>query len=232
MAQDGPGTSPDAAVRAIHTAASRRRTTLGPEEREVLRAELEAVDGVQRAVLEGPPMTVLLVCDATTGSPVEPAARAVLARSGLAMEDVEVQMAYAPSPQPRRRVRFVEARVDVARVGRARATVELEWGGVVHAAAMEGEGGPAMELRLVALATLRALEAVLNRGQEFHLVGIKVVRAFDQDMVVAMTRAEQMPEASLVGAALSAGNAHRAAALAVLNATNRFLGNYLANLDG
>jgi hypothetical protein len=35
-----------------------------------------------------------------------------------------------------------------------------------------------------------------------------------------------------VGAALASGDPHRAAALAVLNATNRVLGNYLSHSNG
>jgi hypothetical protein len=222
--------SAGATVRAIHTAAvSRGRAPLDAEACALMRAELEALDGIHRAVLEGSPLSVLLVCDATGSVPAELTARAVLAQHGLGGKDVDVQVCYAPSPQPRRRVRFVDARLDVPRVGRARATVELEWGGMVYAESMEGEGGHAMELRLVSLATLRVLEVVMRGSLGFQLVGIKVVRAFDEDMAVAMVHADAFPD-SLVGASLAAGNQHRAAALAVLNATNRFLGNYLANL--
>jgi hypothetical protein len=226
------GSHPDVSVRAIHTAQSVRRAVLTPADLAALARELETLDGVARAVVEGPPLRVLLVCDPGSAAPVEPAARALLLRAGVAPEDVQVQVSFAPSPQPRRRVRFSDARLDVPRVGRARATVELEWAGELHAQQMEGESGPAMELRLVGLATLRSLESVLGNGLEFQLVGIKTVRAFDEDMVVAIVRAEQLPGAKLVGAALATGNPHRAAALAVLNATNRSLGNYLANLDG
>jgi hypothetical protein len=37
---------------------------------------------------------------------------------------------------------------------------------------------------------------------------------------------------ALIGASLATGDVHRSAALAVLNATNRVLGNYLANSEG
>jgi hypothetical protein len=221
--------SAGATVRSIHSAAGRGRAALDADARDRLRAELEALDGIRRAVVDGSPLSVLLVCDATVSVPAELTARAVLAQHGLGGQDVDVQVCYAPSPQPRRRVRFVDARLELPRVGRARATVELEWGGVVFSETMEGEGGPAMELRLVALATMRVLEGVMRGSLGFQLVGIKVVRAFDEDMAVAMVRADGLPD-SLVGASLAAGHPHRAAALSVLNATNRFLGNYLANL--
>jgi hypothetical protein len=218
-----------ATVRPIHTASGRGRPAMDAEARDRLRAELEALDGIRRAVLEAQPLSVLLVCDPTGGVPAELTARAVLAQHGLGGPDVDVQVCYAPSPQPRRRVRFVDAHLDVPRVGRARATVELEWDGIVYAESMEGENGHALEMRLVALATLRALERVMRGSVGFQLVGIKVVRAFDEDMAVGMVRADGFGD-SLVGASLAAGNHHRAAALSVLNATNRFLGNYLANL--
>ncbi|MDB4949553.1 MAG: hypothetical protein JWM27_2202 [Gemmatimonadetes bacterium] len=226
-----PGTPAVRPIQSAPSGAGRPRAPLDADTRDRIRAALEALDGVRRAVVDGSPLTVLLVCDATEGVPAEMAARAVLAQHGLRTQDVEMQVAYAPSPQARRRVRFVDARVEMPRVGRAKAVVELEWGGVLFSESMEGEGGPAMELRLVALATIRALESVMRGTLTFQLVGIKVVRAFDEDMAVAMLRADQLPDPSLVGASLSAGMPFRAASLAVLNSTNRFLGNYLANLN-
>ena len=62
----------------------------------------------------------------------------------------------------------------------------------------------------------------------FQLVGIKPLRAFDADVVVALVRSD-VDGKSLIGAALEADDAHRAASIAVLNATNRLLGNYLSN---
>ncbi len=88
-----------------------------------------------------------------------------------------------------------------------------------------------MDLRLAALATVRTLEAVLQGQADFHLVGIKNIRAFDTDIIMVLLRMEERPDLSLVGASLSVDNPFRSAALAVLNATNRVLGNYLNNLD-
>ena len=116
----------------------------------------------------------------------------------------------------------------LTRAGRARAEVELEWAGQSFREEMEGESGSAVELRLAALATLRALEGILGGQMQFELVGIKGTRAFDADVVVALLRSEQAAGRSLVGAALATDNLHRSAALAVLNATNRALGNYLS----
>jgi hypothetical protein len=58
-------------------------------------------------------------------------------------------------------------------------------------------------------------------------VGIKGFRAFDAEVVVAVLRGGTTDGRTLIGAALATENLHRSAALAVLNATNRILGNYL-----
>ena len=77
---------------------------------------------------------------------------------------------------------------------------------------------------------LRALESILNGRMRFGLVGIKSFRAFDSDVVVVLVRTDHVNQ--LIGASLATGDPHRSAALAVLNATNRVLGNYLTNTEG
>lgn len=198
--------------------------------RDGLRAELESVPGVRRALFEAFPPRVYVICDPTDSAPTEPIVRAVLARNGLGADEVEVQLCHVPIAQPRRRVRFISARVEPARGGMS-ALVMLEWAGSTYQDRVHGEAGPAMELRLAALATIRTLEAVLHGAATFQLVGIKTVRAFDTDLVVAMLRPGEQPATTLVGLALASDSPHRSAALAVLNATNRHLGNFLHNLD-
>lgn len=195
------------------------------ETRASLHAALEALDGVRRAVLDDDPLRVWLVCD-SADAPTELRARALLAQHGHPAAAVPVEIAYLPPAEPRRRVRFLSVRTGPARTGGAGARVELEWGGEVRTGEAHGESGAAMELRLVALATLHALEEVLEARTRFTLVGIKPMRAFEADVVVVLVRAEGVPP--LVGAALAADDAPRAVALAVLNATNRLLGNYLS----
>jgi hypothetical protein len=196
------------------------------ELRERLRAELEALEGVHRAVIDPDPLRVYVVCERTDG-PVEMLVRGILARAGIYPGDADVHLAYLPVPEPRRRVRFVAARLATPRIGRARAEVELEWAGQTYREEVEGETGNAMELRHAAQATLGALAGILNGRMHFSLVGIKSFRAFDTDVVVVLLRTEDATP--LIGAAPATGNPHRSAALAVLNATNRILGNYLTN---
>lgn len=199
--------------------------------RERLRADLEAIPGVRQVALDADRSAVFVVCEQTDAVPTELTVRAVMTRHGLSAPDAPLQICYAPIPQPRRRVRFLSARVETPRVGRSIASVELEWDGQTYHQEAEGTGSPTMDLRLAALATLRTLEAVLHGQATFHLVGIKNVRAFDTDVIMVLLRMEERPDLSLVGASISVDNPFRSAALAVLNATNRVLGNYLNNLD-
>ena len=203
-------------------------SALDVDAREHLRSELEALEGVRRAVIDEDPLRIYVICERAEG-PTEMLVRSILARSGLAAADAEVHLSYLSAPEPRRRVRFVAARLTTPRMGRAVAQVELEWGGQTFRDEVEGETGAAVELRLAAQATLRALEAILNGRMQFGLVGIKSFRAFDTDVIVVLLRTENVH--ALIGASLATGDPNRSAALAVLNATNRVLGNYLTNAE-
>src|SRR5438093_527255 len=93
----------------------------------------------------------------------------------------------------------------------------------------EGVISQAGELRCCADATVRALERVVHPKLGFELLGVKAVRAFDATVVIVSLSARQEARASrLVGAYLTEDDPPRGAALAVLNATNRILGNFFA----
>jgi hypothetical protein len=193
-----------------------------------VRADLEAIEGIRRAFIEGPPYSVYVIADRGAPAPSEMVVHAVLSRHGLEAQQAQVQICHLPAAEPRRRVRFVSARVEAPRPGRAHGRVELEWGGQTAVGELEGESGHALELRLAAMATLAALDQVLDGRVKFQMVGIKPFRAFDADVVVALIRSD-VDGKSLIGAALAADDPYRAASVAVLNATNRVLGNYLSN---
>jgi hypothetical protein len=73
------------------------------------------------------------------------------------------------------------------------------------------------------------LERVVQPKLGFELLGVKAVRAFDAVVVIVSLSARQEARASrLVGAYLAETDPPRGAALAVLNATNRILGNFFA----
>ncbi|HEX2094829.1 MAG TPA: hypothetical protein VHG28_20690 [Longimicrobiaceae bacterium] len=201
-----------------------------PAAREHLRAELEGLEGVRRAVIDGPPFTIYLICQQGEPAPVEMLVRPVLARHGIDPAAAEVQISFLPSPQPPRRVRFLQARLERPAVGRAVATVSVEWEGQVFESEIQGEPGEGVELRLSALTTLRTVEAVIRGAMRFRLVGIRSIRAFDTDLVVVLLHTEHSGE-PLVGAAVARESPHHSAAVAVLNATNRVLGNYLVTTD-
>lgn len=202
---------------------------LDADARDRLQSELQELEGVRRAIVDdAAPPRIWMVCE-RTDAPVEMLVHSILARDGLCATDAEVHVSFLPAPEPRRRVRFVAARMATPRFGRARAEVELEWDGQMFADAVEGETGSAMELRHAAQATLGALASILNGRMQFTLVGIKSVRAFDTDLVVVLLRTDNVNP--LIGASLATSDTYRSASLAVLNATNRVLGNYLSNVE-
>jgi len=76
---------------------------------------------------------------------------------------------------------------------------------------------------------VQALERAVETKLTFELLGVKAVRAFDATVVIVSLSARGPEEATrLVGSCLTEKDPPRGAALAVLNATNRLLGNYLA----
>lgn len=130
--------------------------------------------------------------------------------------------------EPTRRVRWVGVSVDRPRAGWMTAEVELEWAGKLYRGSAEGEAGLVSELRVVGLATTNALEAILDRAVTYSFVGIKSIRVFDHDLVAVLLHSPQAPDRHLVGVSLVTDEVHRSASVAVLNATNRLLGTYLA----
>ena len=132
------------------------------------------------------------------------------------------------------RVRFVGFRFDRTPAGQCEATVELEHEGRRVGAKESGQSSPLGDLRVAATAALRALEQIAHDEPAFELIGVKLVRAFDANVViVSVELREQGQERSeptrLVGCYLVGDNdVRRGAALSVLNATNRILGNYIA----
>lgn len=130
-----------------------------------------------------------------------------------------------------RRVRWMGVEVQRPRVGWMVASVRLDWAGKTYTGRAEGETGVVSGLRVVGLATTDALEAILDRAVTYSFVGIKSIRVFDHDLVAVLLHSPQAPDRHLVGVSLVTDDMHRSASVAVLNATNRLLGNYLATSD-
>lgn len=126
-------------------------------------------------------------------------------------------------PEPRLRV------VDVERVpeagSRIRIRVSVELDGELRVEDAEGLDTPIMELRLAAEATLAAASAVLEDPDWLELVGVKLLHAFDADVILIAVRTADEPGRKLVGAVPAImGERTRAAVSATLDAINRVMG--------
>jgi len=128
------------------------------------------------------------------------------------------------------RLRFEEFGFQRLPNGRCRAKVVLTWSdGRRFEGASDGVTSQTGELRCSAVAAVQALVRVVEPNMMFDLLGVKAVRAFDATVVIVSLSARGKDEATrLVGSCLTENDPPRGAALAVLNATNRLLGNYLA----
>jgi hypothetical protein len=131
------------------------------------------------------------------------------------------------TPLPER-LRFAEFTLDRLPNGRCRARVGLTWRDSEQFTG-EGEGlaSHAGELRCSAQASVVALGQAVQGGLSFELLGVKAVRAFDATVVIVSLAVHGDGGGRVVGSYLTDTDTPRAAALAVLNATNRILGNRL-----
>jgi hypothetical protein len=130
-------------------------------------------------------------------------------------------------PHPER-LRFQDFAFERLATGRCRARVALSWAdGRQFVGEAEGVISQAGELRCSADAAVRALERVVHPKVGFDVLGVKAVRAFDATVVIVSLSARTETLVSrLVGSYLAETDLPKGAALAVLNATNRMLGNY------
>ena len=111
--------------------------------------------------------------------------------------------------------------------GRGTANVVLEFGGRKWSGRADGQSSPIGDLRLGAEAAMHAVEDFAAGSLGLELMGVKLIRAFDANVVIVSATQRSARDVKLVGCYLAEEDAMRGAALAVLNATNRVLGNYL-----
>ena len=133
--------------------------------------------------------------------------------------------------QPRpERLRFLDFDFTRQPNGQCRAGVTLGFSpGQSWTGSAEGLGSEAGEMRCAAEATLRAIELSAEGSISFELLGVKAVRAFDTIvLIVSVVSRESGRTHRLVGSFLADEEHARGAALAVLNATNRVMGNIFA----
>lgn len=205
---------------------------LDTDARETLEKQLMALDGVLHAAIDPRSGTdVWVVRDpAYQESPVELAIRNRLAQLGHDPAGLGVRVTLPTISGPRRRVRF-EGVERTEEAGRVSIRVSLEWGGEVHTGEASGDRGPALELKTTARATVLALEALSGQSLDVRIIGVKPIHAFDSDLMVASLYRTGGSEQRLVGAVVVNDEPLAAAALAVLSAMNRPLGNYLHTSD-
>jgi hypothetical protein len=138
-------------------------------------------------------------------------------------------MSDEPAPTPPERLRFADFTLDKLPTGRCKARVTLTWQGEQRFEGVaEGLTSPAGELRCAAEACVIALTEAVEGKVKFDLLGVKAVRAFDATVVI-VSLATQGGEVRrrIVGSVLTEEDVSRAAALAVMNATNRLVGNLI-----
>lgn len=127
------------------------------------------------------------------------------------------------------RLRFSDFSFERTRAGQVTCQVTLQFGpGEVISGQVAGPASPIGDIRLGAEAAIRALETFTDGTVTFELIGVKVVRAFDANIVITslIQHGDDGPE-RLLGCYLAEGDLARGAALSVLNATNRVLGNFI-----
>lgn len=129
--------------------------------------------------------------------------------------------------RPPRLVKFVSAEVEQLSEDRCRTEVELQHqDGKAHVGKAEGGCTDAERLRLAAQAAANAVQsAVCGAGDRLDVTGATVTEAFGKRTVFVQVAALYIGQnRELMGFCLIDPDPTRAAALAVLNAVNRFLG--------
>ena len=194
-----------------------------------VRERLQALPSVERALLDEAQASICLICHpASDLSGLTESARAVLAEEEIEPEGYRIEVTQRPDSAPGGRVRFegIEVLPEPDRMVRVR--VSLEWDGRRVTGEAVGERGETIELRTAVAAAIVALEELTDNALGVRLAGVKQIRAFDAELMVVSLYRPGLPGQKLLGAVLMGADPHRSAALALLNALNRILGNYLS----
>lgn len=190
-------------------------------------ARLAALPGVERVVIDDRATVAVLICEhGVHTDQLAQAASGTIASLGLAGIDVEITVRTQQRRQGRR-IRFVGTSREERPDRTIRLTVRLEWGGVETSGEAIAPPGEAPELRGVAIAALETVSRIVGQDLDLKVAGVKRVRSFDAELMVASLFRTGPPRQQLVGAVVMGDDPYRAAAVAVLNGLNRLLGNYL-----
>lgn len=139
------------------------------------------------------------------------------------------------STQVSGRLRLNECRMEHTRGGVSRATVTFN-GPNPQQQVVGTHAGPTGvdgELRLAAHATLQAVMQSTRGQLQLDLMGVKLIRAFDANLVVVAVFAPGVGQFSrVVGVAIADTDAPTAAAKATLQAINRLTDPFLGDVNG
>jgi hypothetical protein len=193
-----------------------------------VRDRLEALPAVDRVVLDDQ-QNIACVIGRSTGelAGLADAARSALAAEGYDPENWRIELAVRPDSQSAGRARFDTIEVTQERDHSVKVRVSLEWDGRRVTGEACGEQGDTLELRTAVAAAMDALEQLTETSLGLRLAGVKQIRAFDGELMVVSLYRPGLPSQKYLGTVLTGSEPHRAAALALLNALNRVLGNYL-----
>lgn len=205
--------------------------TLDPQTRSTLEDSVMELDGVLHAAVDARTGDLWVARDPDYElGPIELAVRNRVAALGHDPARVTVRITLPTPTGPRRRVRFMG--VDRAdQYGHVSITVRLEWNDQIVSGVATGEKGHALELKTTAQAALDALQKLSPQDLHVRIIGIKPIHAFDSDLMVASLLRTDGTGQRLVGAVVAGEDPRAAAALAVLSALNRTLGNFLHTPD-
>jgi hypothetical protein len=142
--------------------------------------------------------------------------------------DVAAFVPVHPLQSRRERLKFADFSFTRTPSGQCSAQVTLEWDDGMYVGRSSGQSSSLGDFRVAADATLRALEDFTKDSMHFELLGVKHVRAFDSNLIIVSISVRNDGQLTrLVGCYLAETDTRRGAAMAVLNATNRVLGNYM-----
>ena len=131
-------------------------------------------------------------------------------------------------------IRFIRAQIEDLPDQSCEATVEIEQrGGGVFTTSARGPCAPQDRIRAVARATSDALsEAFDAQGARVRVVNAQLVESLTKTAVLVTLAVSRGPDhQTLLGICDATDDVARAAALAVLNATNRYLGRIADGAD-
>lgn len=191
-----------------------------------LRQRLAAISGVRAVDLSGYPDRVAIKCEMEGARSLTAEAVKRIVREETGAEP-EVQVDFTALGSRAKRARFESITVSQPQAGVVKAIATLEWQRQKVTGECEGEPSLAGELRACAIATMRAVEQVADRKVSFTLIGAKEVHVFDHDLVAVLIQSPELPDHRMIGTSIISEDRRRSAALAVLSATNRAVGNYI-----